>query len=101
MRRLDGCGESLTRGTHGGGCSSSDRGLVLDARRTIVGDPKQNLGGLSGGPLLLPVERNGAWYLKLAGVVRDAVFDIYVEAIPATFIRADGSVADISSSKNW
>jgi hypothetical protein len=52
-----------------------------------------DLGGLSGGPLLLPLEREAQWYLTLAGVVSEAVFNEVVYATRGDFIRADGTVS--------
>jgi hypothetical protein len=51
-----------------------------------------NLGGLSGGPLLLPLENEGQWHLVLAGVISQAVFNEVVYSTRADFIRSDATV---------
>lgn len=53
-----------------------------------------DLGGLSGGPVLLPLEHDdGTWDLALAGVITHAVFNEVVYAMRAELIRADGALA--------
>jgi hypothetical protein len=56
--------------------------------------PGFDLGGISGGPLLLPIERDGAWTMSLGGVISEAPSrDIEtVVAVPAHFIAADGTM---------
>lgn len=52
-----------------------------------------DIGGVSGGPLLLPLERNnGEWSLALAAVISNGAFGAIVHATPARFINEDGSV---------
>lgn len=59
-----------------------------------------DLGGISGGPLLLPMEIEGAWYLQLAGVVSEAPSGSFetIVSVPAHFIGTDGVVLDQRSA---
>lgn len=52
------------------------------------------LGGLSGCPALLPIERGGSWDLSLGGVVSTGVFDEVLYATRPAFIRLDGTIAE-------
>lgn len=54
--------------------------------------PGQDLGGMSGGPVLLPLEADGAWHLTLAGVISRAVFNEVVYATRAHIILPDGMI---------
>jgi hypothetical protein len=59
-----------------------------------------DLGGISGGPLMMPMERNGAWTLELGGVVVEAPsgrFETIVSA-PAHLIARDGTIYDERSA---
>jgi hypothetical protein len=58
---------------------------------------RKELGGLSGGPLLYPLERDGAWFLMLAGVISQAVFNEAIYATPSSVIRPDGTVGEPAS----
>lgn len=53
------------------------------------------LGGISGGPLLLPMEREGEWNFQLGGVMSQAPASVdyqTVVAVPAHFITTDGKI---------
>jgi hypothetical protein len=59
-----------------------------------------DLGGISGGPLLLPMETGGTWSMVLGGVISEAQsvgFETVV-SVPAHFIAADGAVNDKRSA---
>jgi hypothetical protein len=59
-----------------------------------------DLGGISGGPLLMPMESDGSWSLQLAGVVSEAPsaqFETIV-SVPAHFIAPDGTIYDERSA---
>lgn len=61
-----------------------------------------DLGGISGGPLLMPMESGGSWNLQLAGVVSEAPsaqFETIV-SVPAHFIAPDGTIYDERSAPN-
>ena len=52
-----------------------------------------DIGGISGGPLLLPLEgNNGEWNLVLAAVISNGAFGAIVHATRAAFINEDGRV---------
>lgn len=59
-----------------------------------------DLGGISGGPLLLPMEVDGCWHMQLGGVISEAPSkDIEtVVSVPAHFIAADGTINDERSA---
>jgi hypothetical protein len=59
-----------------------------------------DLGGISGGPLLLPMEKDGVWHFCLGGVVSQAPDSRYYQTIvcvPAHFIAKDGRINNPSS----
>lgn len=84
--------------------SVSDRQVVCSFQREfwVPSDddaPSPSLtraGGLSGCPLLIPMERDGAWYLLLGGVVSYGVFDEVLYATKAKFLRSDGTISGAS-----
>ena len=54
-----------------------------------------DLGGASGGPLFLPMDKDGLWDLYLGGVISEAKASMDYETVvcvPAHFIAADGSI---------
>jgi hypothetical protein len=52
-----------------------------------------DIGGLSGGPLLVPQEtKNGEWHLTLAAVISNGAFGSIVYATRADLISEDGSI---------
>jgi hypothetical protein len=54
-----------------------------------------DIGGISGGPVLLPLERNnGEWSLTLAAVISQGAFGAIVHATHARFINEDGAVSE-------
>jgi hypothetical protein len=59
-----------------------------------------DLGGISGGPLLMPMETGGSWSLQLAGVVSEAPSGSFetVVSVPAHFIASDGTIYDERSA---
>jgi hypothetical protein len=59
-----------------------------------------HLGGISGGPLLLPMEADGTWSMSLGGVVSEAASQGFetVVSVPAHFIAADGTINDERSA---
>jgi hypothetical protein len=55
-----------------------------------------DLGGISGGPLLLPMEAHGSWSMSVGGVISEAPsrgFETVVST-PAHFIAVDGTIND-------
>lgn len=53
-----------------------------------------DLGGISGGPLLLPMEADGSWSMSVGGVIYEAPslgFETVV-SLPAHFIAVDGTI---------
>ncbi len=68
-----------------------------------LGLPPQgyDLGGISGGPLLMAMDDDGAWSFHLAGVISEAQTSINYETVvstPAHFIAPDGSIYDERSA---
>jgi len=59
-----------------------------------------DLGGISGGPLLLPMEANGVWSLSLGGVISEAPAGLIetIVSVPSHFIGRDGGVLDRRSA---
>jgi hypothetical protein len=60
-----------------------------------------DLGGLSGGPLLIPIENEGVWNLFLGGVISEAHSSHDYEtvvSVPAHFIAWDGSIRSEGSA---
>jgi hypothetical protein len=52
----------------------------------------QDIGGLSGGPVLLPQEANGEWHMRLVAVISTGAFGAVLTAPLAGFINADGTI---------
>jgi hypothetical protein len=55
-----------------------------------------DLGGISGGPLLIPADTDGEWRLELGGVISQAPRSPYFESVVAIrshFINPDGSIS--------
>jgi hypothetical protein len=88
--------------------SVSDRKITCPFEREYWVDTLGNglpprgfdLGGISGGPLLMPMEVDGVWNLHLAGVISEARTSRDYEtvvSIPAHFIAADGSINERSA----
>jgi hypothetical protein len=84
--------------------SASDRQISIPFERQFwvdtlgLGFPPQGFdpGGISGGPMMMPLERDGTWSFHLAGVVSEfppsALGVETVIASPAHFIAADGMI---------
>jgi hypothetical protein len=56
-----------------------------------------DLGGLSGGPLLIPMDVDGVWNFELGGIISEARTSVDYEtvvSVPAHFIAPDGSIND-------
>lgn len=59
-----------------------------------------DFGGISGGPILLPMEKDGAWSFHLGGVISEFPAMKGVETVvasPAHYIAADGSINERSA----
>jgi hypothetical protein len=71
--------------------------ITAEGRRT--GPPGMDLGGMSGGPLLLPLgTEEGEWHYCLGGVICEARSGVDFEtvvAVRAHFINPDGSISRI------
>jgi hypothetical protein len=76
-----------------------DRGLWVDTLGQGLPPEGMPLGGMSGGPLLLPLEQNGEWSLQLGGVISEAPKASFetVVSIPAHFIAFDGTIRSENS----
>ena len=83
--------------------SASDRQLSMPFSRehwidsSGLGLPPEgyDLGGISGGPVLMPFEQKGEWSMQLAGVISEARCGRGYESViatPAHFIGSDGTV---------
>ena len=60
-----------------------------------------NLGGISGGPLLILTEKNRDWSFNIGGVISEMPSSAHFEIVivePVHFIAADGSVLDERSA---
>lgn len=60
-----------------------------------------DLGGVSGGPLLVPMDNEGMWNLHLGGVISEAKTSKDYEtvvSVPAHFIAPDGTIYDERSA---
>ena len=60
-----------------------------------------DMGGISGGPLLVPMDLDGAWYLHLGGVISEAPSTRGYETVicePAHYISAEGMIYDRRSA---
>lgn len=84
--------------------SASDRQISMPFERQFwvdtlgLGFPPEGFdpGGISGGPMMMPLERDGVWSFHLAGVISEfppsALAVETVIAAPAHFIAADGRI---------
>jgi len=90
------------------GCSSETRITFPFERETWVDSlgrglpPKgMDLGGMSGGPVLFPTERDRDWSLNIGGVISEMPtspdYEMVV-AVPAHYIASDGKVLDERSA---
>jgi hypothetical protein len=78
-----------------------DRTSWVDSLGKGLPPEGMDLGGMSGGPLLLPTEKDREWSFNIGGVVSEmrATLDYeVVTAVPAHFIDADGKVLDERSA---
>jgi hypothetical protein len=60
-----------------------------------------DLGGISGGPLLIPMDQDGVWWFHLGGVISEAHTSKDYETVvgvPAHFIAPDGTINDQRSA---
>lgn len=77
-------------------CCQLDRDSRVDVRGLGLPSEGYPLGGVSGGPMLQPVYRNGVWGWRLVGVLSEAVaagsFE-RVTAVRAHFILPDGRIS--------
>ncbi len=77
-------------------CCQLDRDSRVDVRDLGLPPDGYDLGGVSGGPMLQPVYRNGAWGWRLVGVLSEAramgSFE-RITAVRAHFILPDGRVS--------
>jgi hypothetical protein len=70
-----------------------DRAFWVGIKGERLPPELSDIGGLSGGPLLLPQEtKNGEWRLTLAAVISNGAFGSIVHATRAHFIQEDGSI---------
>lgn len=56
-----------------------------------------DLGGISGGPLLIPIDNDGVWDFYVGGVISEAQTSLDYEtvvSVPAHFIAPDGTIHD-------
>ena len=89
--------------------SASDRQISMPFERQFwvdilgLGFPPEGFdpGGISGGPMMMPLEKNGSWSFHLAGVIAEfpsrALGVETVIAAPAHYIAADGSIDENSA----
>jgi hypothetical protein len=89
--------------------TASDRQISMPFERQFwidtlgLGFPPEGFdpGGISGGPMMMPLERDGTWLFHLAGVISEfpptALGVETVIAAPAHFIAADGSINENSA----
>jgi hypothetical protein len=87
--------------------SASDRQITCPFEReywidaTGCGLPPRgfDLGGISGGPLLIPMDADGVWNFYLGGVISEAPSRDYetVISVPAHFIAWDGTIRERSA----
>lgn len=89
--------------------TASDRQITLPFEREFWVDTMgrglppagMNLGGISGGPLLILTEKDRDWSFNVAGVISEMSPSAYIETVivePAHFISADGAVRDERSA---
>ena len=89
--------------------NASDRQITFPFDRTSWVDSLGNglppegmdLGGMSGGPVLFPTEKDREWSLNVGGVIsempRSSLYEIVI-AVPVHYIGADGKVLDERSA---
>jgi hypothetical protein len=89
--------------------SASDRQISMPFERQFwldisgLGLPPEGFdpGGISGGPMMMPLEKDGSWSFHLAGVIVEfpsrALGVETVIAAPAHFIAADGTINESSA----
>jgi hypothetical protein len=89
--------------------SASDRQISMSFERQFcvdtlgLGFPPEGFdpGGISGGPMMMPLEKDGSWSFHLAGVIAEfpsrALGVETVIAAPAHYIAADGSINENSA----
>jgi hypothetical protein len=89
--------------------SASDRQISMPFERQFwvdtlgLGFPPEGFdpGGISGGPMMMPLDKNGSWSFHLAGVIKEfpsqALGFETVIAAPAHYIAADGSINENST----
>lgn len=89
--------------------SASDRQISMPFERQFwvdtlgLGFPPEGFdpGGISGGPMMMPLEKDGSWSFHLAGVIAEfparALGVETVIAAPAHYIAADGSINESSA----
>jgi hypothetical protein len=78
-----------------------EREFMIDQHGTGLPPVGYGLGGISGGPLLVPDFRDGAWMWRLGGVIAQATEErppdeVLVEMVVAhraEYIQADGTLA--------
>jgi hypothetical protein len=78
-----------------------EREFMIDQHGTGLPPPGYGLGGISGGPLLVPDFRDGVWAWRLAGVISQATEERPPEAVliemvvanRAEYIQPDGTLA--------
>jgi hypothetical protein len=77
-------------------CCQFEREHWIDVRGIGLPPIGYNHGGMSGGPMLQPILRDGAWDWQLAGVISEAVsvqdFE-RVTAVRSHFILPDGRLS--------
>jgi hypothetical protein len=78
-----------------------ERDCWIDATERGLPPRGFDLGGISGGPLITPMDTDGVWNLHLAGVVSEAKTSKDYEtvvSVPAHFIACDGTIYDERSA---
>jgi hypothetical protein len=88
--------------------SASDRQITCPFEREYWIDPTGHglpprgfdLGGISGGPMLIPMDTNGVWNVYLGGVISEAHSRDYesVVSVPAHFISWNGTIQQEGSA---
>ena len=76
-------------------CCRFDRHYWVDVRGLGLSPVGYDLGGVSGGPMLQPVYRDGVWGWRLVGVISEAIMVEECErltAVRAHFILPDGRI---------